>query len=169
MAATEVTKGTVHQIFLRDATTRRDDLYGKAVIIDSTGSTVDEVNLESIGSDGLYRGEYTFSSIGEYAIVADLFFNVDRDIPTGHDGGGETVRVTEIETNIMRILGLNHENAYMDQQVFTNGHLVSARLRVYDSKTNAQLGGATGVIFTYTIQASYVNGEPTSFKILRDL
>jgi len=62
---------------------------------------------------------------------------------------------------ILRTLGLLHENSYLDNTVYDeNKNLLTARRRCFDSKANkdaATYGGSetTGLIATYTIEASY--------------
>ena len=66
-----------------------------------------------------------------------------------------------------------HEIAVIDTQVWTtiSGRtvLTSARLRTYDSKANAQAAGATGLLATYTMTATYdANGLQTNFELVLD-
>ena len=66
-----------------------------------------------------------------------------------------------------RILGLIHENMYMDQTVFDSDcNLVSARIRLYDIPAN--VGTAAGVIGTYTITVNASGpGQFTTWKQVR--
>ena len=44
--------------------------------------------------------------------------------------------------------------------------MLTARLRIYDSKTNAQAHGATGLVATYSVTATYdVNGLDTYLMV----
>jgi len=56
---------------------------------------------------------------------------------------------------LIRILGLNHENFVMDPVTFdVNGSLLTGIVRLYDSKANADTDdGATGLIHTYNIKS----------------
>lgn len=68
-----------------------------------------------------------------------------------------------------RILGLLHENTVVDQQVYDgNGYLISSRIRAYDTKTNADAAGSFGLMYTWTMTASYTGANLTNFKIVRE-
>jgi len=59
-------------------------------------------------------------------------------------------------TAVIKQLGLSYDNTVMDSQVFdTNGNLTSARVRCYDNSTDAMAGGLTGLLYTFTIFATY--------------
>lgn len=74
-----------------------------------------------------------------------------------------------------RILGLLHENAYLDNQTYdVHGQLESARLRVFDDSSNVPTapGGSetTGLTQEYLIEASYVGvGVLNSYRLTRVL
>jgi hypothetical protein len=63
-----------------------------------------------------------------------------------------------------KLLGLNHENMHLDQQVYQdyNGAklLTSARMRTYED------AGRTQLIATYSITATWSNGECTDYKMV---
>lgn len=82
----------------------------------------------------------------------------------------DNATVAAIKAATDRLLGLVHDNAVMDQQVYDgDGRLTGARLRCYNSKANADAAGATGLLFTYLITATYGGGgELTSYKVTRD-
>lgn len=72
-------------------------------------------------------------------------------------------------TSVARILGLSYDNVNEDQQVYSSGHLTSARLRLYDTAAHALAGGATGLLYTYAIAAAYdISGNCTSFTVTRN-
>lgn len=72
-----------------------------------------------------------------------------------------------IGTKLTRALGLMHENSVLDQTVFDgSNNLTNGRLRIYDTKANALLGGVTGVLFTYTITASYVGDNVQTYTVV---
>ena len=57
----------------------------------------------------------------------------------------------------------------LDNQVYgLNGRLISARLRAYNSAANCSLAGATGLLFTWQITATYTpQNQSETFKIER--
>ncbi len=66
----------------------------------------------------------------------------------------------------MRLLGLNQENQFIDQNVYDgNGHLTSARVRLYSSA--GSVGTASDVIAIYTMTAVWSGDEMTSYKMVR--
>lgn len=147
----------------------RTDLYGQARIYDSLGALVNTTNLTHL-TEGLYGATWTPTAEGYYSFLAELYFDVGRTVSAGYEKQGETIDVSEFRTNVLRLLGLVHENAVVDQQVYNiDGNITSARIRVYDSKANATLAGLVGVRFSYTVQAAYSGSDLTSYKILRDV
>lgn len=143
-------------------------LYGQARIYNSAGSLVTTISLTHT-SEGLYVASYTPTTEGVYSIIYQLYTDVARTIPANFEKGMETLDVNSERTNIIRILGLVHENAVFDQQTYNgSGQLLTGRIRSYDSKTNADAAGLTGLLFTWHITASYTGAALTSYKITRD-
>lgn len=69
------------------------------------------------------------------------------------------------------VKGLLHHNSMLDNQVFEDGQLKTARLRVFDEVANIPSvpGGseATGRIAEFTIESSYEDGLNKSFVLKR--
>jgi hypothetical protein len=83
-----------------------------------------------------------------------------------------------IQVDLSRLLGLSHENSFLDNTSYdvTNpSQLLSGRLRIFDSRTNAEAatdGGSetTGLIATYLIDAAYeVTGQLASYRMVRSV
>lgn len=80
-----------------------------------------------------------------------------------------------IETELLRGLGMVHENAVLDLTSYDgNNNLTNGRLRCYNSKTNADAARAaspavydTGKIAEYAITASYVGVNLTNYEMAR--
>ena len=76
--------------------------------------------------------------------------------------------------DIIRILGLLHHNAIVDNQEYdTNSQLIRARVRVFDTKAHvpATSGGSEtlGLLHIYTLEASYAGlNIVTMYKLLRE-
>jgi hypothetical protein len=73
---------------------------------------------------------------------------------------------------IWRLLGLNHENAFIDNSVFdANNQLLSCRIRVFPSKAAcdaATAGGSEPVLATYVMAAAYsAPGKLNTYRYTR--
>lgn len=145
------------------------DLYGLARIYDSVGALVSTVTLNHL-NEGLYGGTFTPTVQGVLTVVYQLYLDSSHTNPAEFDKEIETIDVSDERTNIMRILGLMHENAVFDQQTYNGvGNLISGRVRAYNNKINAELAGLTGLLFTWNIQAIYnANNQLVNFMIKRD-
>lgn len=61
----------------------------------------------------------------------------------------------------LEAVAMLHKNSVLDNNTYnSDGRLLSARLRCYDSNVNAALSGSTGLLFSYSISGSY-NGNGT--------
>lgn len=144
-------------------------LFPQARVYSASGSLVATVNLSHV-SEGLYSAMYTPTTEGIFDVVYQFYTDSGRTQTALYDKGSETLDVNSERTNIMRILGLMHENSVFDQQQYNaQGSLVSGRVRSYDTAANAALGGLTGLLFVWTIQATYnPNNKLVDFKIQRN-
>lgn len=146
----------------------RTDLYGQVRLYDDVGGLITTIDLPHL-ADGLYGSVWTPTIEGVYSSVGELYFDAGRTISAGYEKQGENIDVNSVRANILRLLGLVHENSVVDLQVYNvDGNLTSARIRVYDSKSNAILAGLVGVQYTYTVLATYSGQQLNSYKILRD-
>lgn len=114
---------------------------------------------------GRYEGSWTPASVGPFAahffVYADAGHTVENityvraveQIFVSHSD------IDDLAAAVVRLLGLNHENAFIDNTVFdVMNQLIGCRIRLFDSKTNAEAaqdGDAyvTGLIATYTMEA----------------
>jgi len=70
--------------------------------------------------------------------------------------------INEINNDLKRVLGLMHENIFIDEPVYDEGNnLVSARVRIYSDSIS--IGTSNNVIGTYEITAD-TNDEPGKFN-----
>lgn len=156
------------QLKLADGNTA---LYSDAVIYDSAGAVVTTVILPHV-ADGLYSATWAPDTEGHYGVFYGLYSDAERTVSVSDEytPAGETIEVSSDKTNIMRLLGLMHENARIDDCNYTtDGRLQSARLRVWDSADNANAGGATGLLYEYEATSTFSGGLMSSYKILRVL
>ena len=106
---------------------------------------------------------------------------MEADLKT-HIDTAETNLTTEIDANetkldtiitdtgttldglIKEIGGLCNKHAYLDTTVHDgDGNMTSGRLRIYDSAANATTHGATGLLYTLTITATYTSTNLTTY------
>lgn len=147
----------------------REDLYVRVTVLNPSLAT--EVELYPVHViKGLYSVNWTPAGEGYYSAIYEFFTDPAYTIKaTDYPNGGESIEVSSDKTNILRLLGLNHENSVLDQQTFDAGRrLVSARLRAYNSKANAEAAGVIGLLFEWQIYTEYdTQSRPTLFRIDR--
>jgi hypothetical protein len=134
------------------------DLYRDGVVVET-------ISLPHL-SNGLYGATYSPTQDGYLSAIYVFFYDAGLTVEADYDHESELIEVCADKTNLIRILGLLHHNAVLDQQVYnTENHLVSARLRAYDSRANADLSGLTGLLFTWLVSAVYTAGRVSDFRI----
>ena len=147
----------------------RTDLYVRVTVVNpalAVEATLYPVHVIK----GLYAVNWTPTSEGYFSAIYEFFLDADYTVQAlDYPNGGETIEVSSDKTNILRLLGLNHENAVLDQQVYDGARrLLSARLRAYNSRANAEAAGATGLLFEWRIVTAYdAQSRPTLFRIDR--
>lgn len=144
--------------------------YPQAEIYDANGtSPVATIDLPH-RARGRYEDSWTPSSVGVYSAVFITYSDAAHTIESiVYTREVDQIFVTESDVDdlaaaIIRLLGLNHENAFIDNTDFDiTGQLISCRIRIYDSKAHAEAAqdgdvppaGTTGLIATYTMEADY--------------
>lgn len=154
------------QVLLPDG---QEDLFVRAVVFTAAGQEVHRQVLPH-QTMGLYSSTWTPTEEGFHSVVYDVFYDADCTLPTSYERDGEQVDVNSDKIHLMRLLGLQHENSVVDQQVFSSsGRLLSARIRAYDNVVNATAASNVGIRFVWTLQATYNNKDQLdSYKILRN-
>lgn len=149
---------------LSDGTT---GLYPQAEIYDGA-TLIDTIDLDDLGQ-GRYEGSWTPTVVGTYSSLFNVYQDASHTVqltPLVYSREIEQIFVTSSSTDdlaasIARVLGLVHENVFIDNTAYdANAMLLSGRIRIFDSKSNAQAAtdggiGETGVISEYTIDANY--------------
>ena len=150
------------------------DVTASVLKSDGTEQTVTVTNpdwVEAVGAalsgSGTYRLRIDASFLN---VTGFLAYAVKIAAPPARFVGLVNV-VDNIESDtftlMRRAMGLMHENSVLDQTVFDGfNNLTAGRLRTYDSKANALAAGATGLIATYTITASFVGKNVTEYKVV---
>ena len=154
----------------------RTDLYGQALIYNNVGTLVASISLVGVAG-GLYAGSWTPSLEGYFQVRYEFFFDPGLAVSAGYEVQGETIDVTAFKTNILRILGLLHENSLVDLNVYdSEGNLTSSRIRTYDTPANCAMAASvspasynTGLIFQYTVTAQYSGGALSKYFIERQV
>lgn len=150
------------------ATDGRTDLYGRVRVYNAAGVMVADLELSHV-AEGLYSVTWTPNVEGWFSAVAELFFDSGFLVDAGYEKTGEQIEVTQNKTNILRILGLVHENSVVDQQIYdADENLLSARIRSYDTRANALAATGVGLRFQYMVQAEYSGGKLSKYQIVRD-
>ncbi len=145
----------------------RTDLFARATVY-ANDAVLTILTLPHIAS-GLYGTSYTPAGEGYLSVIYELFFDSGFAAAANYDLESELVEVSSDKTNLVRVLGLLHENTVFDQQVYdSDSNLVSGRLRAYDSKVHALSAGIPGLLFTWTVSASYTGGQLSQYLITRD-
>jgi hypothetical protein len=140
------------QVFVPDG---RNDLFGQVRVFNVSGAQIVSVALVNI-AEGLYSVNWLPAVEGYFTAVYDLYFDSGHTSHTDYERDCESIEVSSDKTNLLRLLGLAHENAVLDQEMYgSNGRLVSARLRAYDTKDHADAAGLEGLRFVWSIAASY--------------
>lgn len=114
---------------------------------------------------GRYEGSWTPTSTGPFAahffVYSDAAHTIENIV---YIRAIEQIFVAQSDVDdlaaaVVRLLGLNHENAFIDNTEFDMfSQLIGCRIRLYDSKANAELAQdgdsyATGLVATYTMEA----------------
>lgn len=146
------------QIFVPDG---RTDLFARVRVLDSLGAVITTL-FPLHQTLGLYAVTWTPTVEGYYSAVYELFLDVGFTTAADYSRDAEVIEVSSDKTNIMRLLGLHHENSLLDMQVHVGGRLTSARLRMYNSAANlaaaaasSPAGGTAGLVYTWQITATY--------------
>jgi len=130
------------------------------------------VTITEIGSSGEYKMEFTPDSIGFWKV--EVFVNTTKDV-LGFFYAAGAGTIEDVYSMTVRLLGLNKENIFVEETQYDgNGQLISARIRLFDSKANcdaATSGGSetTGLVATYTFTNVWENvNEFEYFKQVKE-
>jgi len=140
-------------------------------------ATIDLIHL----AKGRYEGSWTPPAVGAYTAMFFVYADAGHTIENiVYSREAEQIFVTasdvdDLAASIVRLLGLHKENTFIDNTVFdTEGQLLSARVRLFDSKANAQAatdgdGYSTGLVATYTMETAYeAVGRMQQFRMVRE-
>lgn len=148
--------------------TGQDDLYGRVKVYGGTGGLYLTEALTHI-ENGLYGTTHTFTTEGHYTAVYQLFLDSGFITPSEFDIEAEAIEANSDKTNLLRILGLTHDNVVIDNNVYDlQGNLLSSRIRHYSNKAQAEAAGTTGLLDTWTVTATYNNERLETYTVVRE-
>ena len=142
-------------------------LYPQAEVYD--GATLEAtIDLTDLGK-GRYEGSWTPTTVGPFTSLFSVFQDAGHSVeltPFVYSREGEQIFVTsssvdDLAAMIVRLLGLNKENTRIDNTNYdADSMLLTARLRVFDTKANALASteggiGEPGTIAEYTVESSH--------------
>lgn len=159
------------------------DQYPQATFFNTSGvSTVYDLSHVTMG-----RYEYEVpasgvSILGTYRAIYRVYTDAAHTLPnTNYYQAEDVFDVTDTDLSnlvdmITRVLGLTHENSYLDNATYDEcNQLLACRLRCFDSKAhaNAATAGGTetdGLVAMYYINSQYTDpGRLRSYKMTREL
>jgi hypothetical protein len=131
-------------------------------------------------SRGRYESSWTPPLVGVYSAVFTVYADSAHTIENiTYTREVEQVfatasNVDDLAAKIARILGLVHENAFIDDTTFDAfSQLQTCRIRIFDSKEHAELatdGGSEtlGLVATYHMEATYeATGRLGTYRYLK--
>jgi len=74
----------------------------------------------------------------------------------------------DTETLLNDIAGLLGKHQYIDTYVFTSGKLSSCRIRIYDTKANAEAHEAIGLLSTFTVTVTWDDTDLESYTVVKE-
>jgi hypothetical protein len=144
-------------------------LFARAKVYNSVGTLVATISLPHV-AEGMYAGAWTPTIEGFYQAVYTLYTDSGFTTLATYDKAAETVDVNALKNNVLRLLGVHNDNAVIDNQSYNgNGDATGCRIRCYDTKANALAAGLTGLLFQYTMTATYAGTNLTNFTMVREL
>lgn len=133
--------------------------------VDDIGAAADTSATSTVfGKSLLYKESIRGDSAGtsDANSVKDVYTRIGTPA-----GASVSADIASLQTELLRALGLMHENAVLDNTTFNGGNkLTAGRLRIYNSKTNALAAGGTGLVATYTISATYVGSNVQTYTVV---
>lgn len=146
---------------------------------DQYKADISDLALETTvsGIPGAVWGEFVAGNTvsGTFGkLLSDIKVEVDAitiKLPSGDiaESGEYTTLLSNIETYILRNLGLSQENYYLDQTVYVTYQeaklLTGGRIRVYSDAVS--VGTDSNIIATYVITASWTDDKLQTYKVVK--
>lgn len=103
--------------------------------------------------------------------IADLYSRLGAPAGASLAADVASVKVDSaaLSAQMARAMGLLHENSVLDNTSHDSlSNMTAGRLRIYDTKANAEAAGATGLLGTYSITATFVSGLLSSYTVVKE-
>lgn len=159
-----------------------DDLLVTVFSVKKSDLAVSTVVLNAHPQAEVGNGMYVYKvqnvDFSLYDYVWTCFYSGAIDVDSSYVYGGhgsielvdlctQNTDVAALDALINRVLGLVHENTYLDQCVYdVRGNMTSGRIRIYS--VAGSVGTVNDVLATYTVTSTYAaNGNLTSFKVVK--
>lgn len=116
------------------------------------------VDVVEIGSSGEYRFAFTPDIVGVWKVEIIVGFTADVFASEFMVMLGTS---TDVYEDVKRLLGLNHENIFIDRTVYdANSQMIGARVRLFASREECDLATSNGdemdgVIATYELSTTW--------------
>ncbi len=131
-----------------------ETMYPQVTVKDTSDDLQTTVDLSHAYS-GIYKGAWDGGTTvaGEYKIDYLVYTDADHTTQSAdYNEVAEDLFVVELNDKVDRLLGLSHENVYIDDTSYDgDNNLVGGRLRIYSDADS--VGTGSDVIGTYTITA----------------
>jgi len=134
---------------------------------------------------GRYEDSWTPTSVGVYTAHTIIYSDAARTVENiVYTREAEQIVATEtnvddLASGIVRLLGLTHENVFIDNTTFdVAGQLITSRIRLYDSKANVEnatdggdetiLPESAGLVAVYEMEAVHeATGRLQTYRMKR--
>ena len=137
------------------------DLNSGQVVLDST-VTNGEVIVRGIGK--LTDNSTGTTVVDSLSLISQELMShaVWQEVMANQDVAGS------FGEGVKNILGLSQENQYMDTCVYDgDNNLTSARIRLYNNAANTDIHGVTGLLATYIVTVTWLNGVVQTYKVTK--
>ena len=145
------------------------------------GGTTPLVTLNMVHkARGRYEANYTLATAGVVTVIFITYADTGHTVENiTYSREQEQLVITQygvddLALSLIRVLGLVHENTFIDNTVHDAfGQLTGARVRIFDSRVNAEAatdGGSetTGLVATYDITSTYESqGRMGSYRMVK--
>ena len=124
--------------------------------------------LDAIPTTAMRGTDGANTTVPDVAGTAAGLHTTTDALVTTVDGVVDAILVdtsTTLDDMLKRILGLDQENFYIDNPVFTGVHMTSCRIRLYS--VAGSVGTAADVLATYTMTATYSGDNLATYKMVK--
>src|SRR3954466_13818938 len=104
----------------------RTDLFAQIRLYNSSGSLAYSLSASHM-AEGIYTVSWTPVLEGYFSVVGQFYIDALHTVDAGYEKVGDSLEVNSTKSAILRIAGLHHENAVVDNQAYNlNGDITAA-------------------------------------------